>query len=613
MKKEKKILGSPEPVNISSTKKILTQMTNCICKIKIKGAFGTGFFCKIPFGKNEVMNCLMTNYHVLDEKYYKENKDINLLLNDDKEIKSINTKIKRKTFFNKDFDIALIELKQNDGIRNFLELDDNLFKEKEDIFFVDKSIYILQYPKGKEAAVSYGQLKDFCNYDVRHTCSTDNGSSGSPILNLENNKVIGIHKEGSIKYNYNQGTFLKLPLKSFIMQNKNSIKINIDNKVMNSKSLANNNMDNIMENNNSKIDNSNMIKIIDDKNTEDNSKKEGNNDKKKISPFIICPICKEPARYGIRDYKINLFNCKNKHFVENILFKDFESTQIIDESLIICNKCNKKNKSNTPNNEMYICLTCNLNLCPSCKSEHEQRHIIIKYEQKYYMCSLHCKKYYSYCITCKKDICDACKIISHENHYIKLYDEIILKVKNLEKYIKELKPTLNKFKVRLLLIIDRLKNIVKNIDIYYKIVEKNVLNFNINNINYNILQNINYDEFSLNFYSLIEDLKKILEDNNYKEFIPIIFNIFNKMNKNEIELIYNVPNNENTTYILNKLFVLDNKNLCKIIYNNQEYDLTDIFHSTNIIDNKLKIKLVGINNVINLDYMFENVSQFTVI
>ena len=34
MKKEKKIIGSPDPVNILRTTKILEQMINCICKIK---------------------------------------------------------------------------------------------------------------------------------------------------------------------------------------------------------------------------------------------------------------------------------------------------------------------------------------------------------------------------------------------------------------------------------------------------------------------------------------------------------------------------------------------------------------------------------------------------
>ena len=47
-----------------------------------------------------------------------------------------------------------------------------------------------------------------------HNCTTDNGSFGSPILNLQTNKVIGIHNKSSI--NYNIGTLLKLPIKDFI-------------------------------------------------------------------------------------------------------------------------------------------------------------------------------------------------------------------------------------------------------------------------------------------------------------------------------------------------------------------------------------------------------------
>ena len=60
-----------------------------------------------------------------------------------------------------------------------------------------------------------------------YKCSTDNGSFGSPILNLQTNKVIGIHSS----INYNIGTLLKLPIKDFINKNfmedeKNLIIIN---------------------------------------------------------------------------------------------------------------------------------------------------------------------------------------------------------------------------------------------------------------------------------------------------------------------------------------------------------------------------------------------------
>ena len=84
MEKNRKIKDSVEPVSIEGTRKILYQLMNCICKIEIKGEFRTGFFCQIPFRK-ETIKVLMTNYQTLNEKYFKENKEINLLLNDEKE------------------------------------------------------------------------------------------------------------------------------------------------------------------------------------------------------------------------------------------------------------------------------------------------------------------------------------------------------------------------------------------------------------------------------------------------------------------------------------------------------------------------------------------------
>ena len=70
--------------------------------------------------------------------------------------------------------------------------------------------------------MSYGLLINIEGNDIKHTCSTENGSSGSPILNLENNKVIGIHKEAGLStFNFNKATFLKFPLNDFKGEQKN--------------------------------------------------------------------------------------------------------------------------------------------------------------------------------------------------------------------------------------------------------------------------------------------------------------------------------------------------------------------------------------------------------
>ena len=98
MKEESFIKGSVDPVNMTRTEKILHQMKNCVCKIKIGKMSTTGFFCKAPIIN---MNFLMTNYHVINEDFMKENKEIQILLNDEKEALVLDLTIKREKYFNK--------------------------------------------------------------------------------------------------------------------------------------------------------------------------------------------------------------------------------------------------------------------------------------------------------------------------------------------------------------------------------------------------------------------------------------------------------------------------------------------------------------------------------
>ena len=43
---------------------------------------------------------------------------------------------------------------------------------------------------------------------------------------------------------------------------------------------------------------------------------------------------------------------------------------------------------------MFICNKYNINLCPLCKSKHNNTHKIINYNDKYYICKKHNKEYY---------------------------------------------------------------------------------------------------------------------------------------------------------------------------------------------------------------------------
>ena len=46
--------------------------------------------------------------------------------------------------------------------------------------------------------------------------------------------------------------------------------------------------------------------------------------------IIVCPECKENIKIDIIDFKINLYECKNGHKIENILLNEFEETQKIE-------------------------------------------------------------------------------------------------------------------------------------------------------------------------------------------------------------------------------------------------------------------------------------------
>ena len=221
--KEKMITGYPNTITYECTKKIIEQMENNICKIKIGEVKGTGFFCTIPFpNKDKMLNVMMTNNHVINDKLlYDYNSKIEINIKKENKPKEIDLNDRLK-YTNIEYDITIIEIKEKDNIKNFLELDDYI---KNDILennnnnyyqYIDKTIYIIQFPEG-ELSVSYGVLNNIYEdkkYNFIHKCSTKAGSSGSPILNL-NNKIIGIHKEGT-KKKVNIGAFLSYPIKEFI-------------------------------------------------------------------------------------------------------------------------------------------------------------------------------------------------------------------------------------------------------------------------------------------------------------------------------------------------------------------------------------------------------------
>ena len=261
---------------------------------------------------------------------------------------------------------------------------------------------------------------------------------------------------------------------------------------------------------------------------------------------------------------------------------------------------------------MYYCCLCNMTLCPLCKSNHDKNHKIINYENKYYICDKHGKEFNSYCEDCKKDICIFCEN-EHEKHKIISYGKLIPKEEM--EMIRTVMPLgFNALNVKMNMVIDRLNNIIKNFKVYFDTMERILVNYNINNINYNILKNIDniVNIFQQNLTNdFTRDVQNIIEDNSFHNLIPNILNIYNEINKNEIDLVYNIPKEQIKIKIFGEEFVKNNKDICKIIYENKEYDLSEYFPVENNNSNKLKFKLKGINNITDLSCMFKFCSNLS--
>ena len=77
----------------------------------------------------------------------------------------------------------------------------------------------------------------------------------------------------------------------------------------------------------------------------------------------------------------------------------------------------------------------------------------------------------------------------------------------------------------------------------------------------------------------------------------------------EVEMVYKLKeNNEETIRIFGYFFVINNKDKCKIIYKDKEYELTEYFNNIdNNYNNKdlIRFKLTGINHITDMRDMFK--------
>ena len=244
---------------------------------------------------------------------------------------------------------------------------------------------------------------------------------------------------------------------------------------------------------------------------------------------IICKTCQESSRIEINDYKITLYGCKNKHKTTDIKFNQFNQTQNINISKIICSFCPDKNKANSYNKQFFRCLTCKKELCIMCKEKHQTNHSIINYDEKNYICEEHGEYYHSYCYQCEKNMCTTCENI-HQNHAMESFGSLIKDRAVLLEENENLKINIDKLNQIISDIISKLNKVRENFLIYYEL-HKNIICNNNKFRNFEILYNIN--EFSNNIIK--KDIEKIIRDNNINNQITNLMNIYQKMEMEKID------------------------------------------------------------------------------
>ena len=218
IKKEKLLRNWP--IFINTAERIIYQMKNCLCKLICKNTRGSGFFCRIPYpDQSHLLPVLVTTDYVIDSEV-KEGNPLKISLNDDSEFREIQLK-NRKIFMNKEMHSAFIEILPENKINSFLEIDNDLFKDDNSLEYIYKgtTIYVLHYPKGERAAMNTGIFHKLRENQILHLCNTEVGSSGGPIILLNNLKVIGFNVGGKMNSEENMGTLIKYPITEFIKNN----------------------------------------------------------------------------------------------------------------------------------------------------------------------------------------------------------------------------------------------------------------------------------------------------------------------------------------------------------------------------------------------------------
>ena len=222
-------MGCSGPIeeNREKNKLVNTGLEKALVNINNKGNKGFCFLCKLSIpDSTTILPALITSTKLIGKKEIEDLKKISFIL--EKTNHTITIDDQRKTYINEDkYDVSIIEIKNEDNLstNNFFEIEnkENLIKNSSiGVITINEKENDLEY------YVCKIKSKNENGYSLEYICDDIqiNKSIGNPVINIKNNKILGIQN--------NSGSCILLnePIKEFVeadikkdQENKNHIPI----------------------------------------------------------------------------------------------------------------------------------------------------------------------------------------------------------------------------------------------------------------------------------------------------------------------------------------------------------------------------------------------------
>ena len=181
-KRDLEVLNDHKPVPLNIANKVMKAISKIIIETKKETLYGTGFFMNY----SDSLKCLVTNYHVINPSLENEKIEIEIHNKNKMKLKFNNRYTK---YIERPRDIAMIEIKKADEIYNdiiFLDYDLNCIHKGYSIY-KGIDVFSIEHPLGEDASCASGTIINIYEYEFDHNIATDKGSSGCPIILLNNN------------------------------------------------------------------------------------------------------------------------------------------------------------------------------------------------------------------------------------------------------------------------------------------------------------------------------------------------------------------------------------------------------------------------------------------